>query len=616
MISSTVARMQYAGAGSVGPFAFNFRIFAYSDLRVVRRSTLNVETVLVYAVDFTATGVGNDTGTITLTTALAAGEVLSILRTPPYTQPVSIRNLGAYFPSVHEDEFDRLTMQMQELSDKVDRSIGVSDTYDPAALLLRLMPETGKALVWQSLTQLGNSAFSSAAVALPGESRTVGNLTAYLINGRVFNSRDYGTVGDGVADDTAAIQLTVTKAFAVGGRAVLPFGTYKITSPIVIPSARGSISGDGLTSTIYFTPSANNQSCFQYVNGDNIVISDLDVNMNNTGGRTGISAFDFANANVSAAWFERVFVTGFNKYGIWLNGAQYLKCIGCRFIGMRNTAAPAEGVRVDGFLNAGVFMFCRFGENDKDMRIQPLGAAVTIAHSSFERSGNTLDGGHPAIGAAFDRIIEIEGVAGLHWINNYTEAPIPGAGNAFLYLVNCIGYKIDSGLWSGEWGGAPVTTRMIEINGGRGSIESSRFDQVSTAFIVVDATLGPIAVRDCSFKRVGVEFVQNQRETLVATWMGGASKKSLEFNNFGTEVAWNPASIANGAGETKGPTTMTGAELGDRVDATFDVDQVGLALTAWVSAADTVQARLNNTTGGAVDLGAGTLRLALRKRIS
>lgn len=50
-----------------------------------------------------------------------------------------------------------------------------------------------------------------------------------------YSVKDYGAVGDGVTDDTAAIQLTIDTAMENGGgRVVLPTGTYLITSTLII----------------------------------------------------------------------------------------------------------------------------------------------------------------------------------------------------------------------------------------------------------------------------------------------------------------------------------------------------------------------------------------------
>lgn len=83
----------------------------------------------------------------------------------------------------------------------------------------------------------------------------------------------------------------------------------------------------------------------------------------------------------------------------------------------------------------------------------------------------------------------------------------------------------------------------------------------------------------------------------------------------GTQV-WDPASIANGAGLTSPAFTVTGAAFGDFVLVAAPYSLQGLTATAYISAANTAVARLENQTGAAVNLASGTwtvtvLRLAL-----
>ena len=87
-------------------------------------------------------------------------------------------------------------------------------------------------------------------------------------------------------------------------------------------------------------------------------------------------------------------------------------------------------------------------------------------------------------------------------------------------------------------------------------------------------------------------------------------------NNFGlyqTSATWDPASIANGASETK-DVTLTGAALGDYAVASFSLDLTGISITAAVSAANHVDVTLTNNTGGAVNLGSGTVYVRVIKR--
>lgn len=77
-------------------------------------------------------------------------------------------------------------------------------------------------------------------------------------------------------------------------------------------------------------------------------------------------------------------------------------------------------------------------------------------------------------------------------------------------------------------------------------------------------------------------------------------------------TTWDPGSIADGDEEAK-EITVTGAVLGDLVLASFSLDVQDLVLRASVTAADTVTAILANNTGGAIDLGSGTLKAKIIK---
>jgi len=80
------------------------------------------------------------------------------------------------------------------------------------------------------------------------------------------------------------------------------------------------------------------------------------------------------------------------------------------------------------------------------------------------------------------------------------------------------------------------------------------------------------------------------------------------LSGFTAEATWNPSSIADGNEEAV-EVTVPGARLGDFAFASFSVDVADLVLSAAVTASNTVTAVLANNTGGAIDLGSGTLRV-------
>ena len=124
-------------------------------------------------------------------------------------------------------------------------------------------------------------------------------------------------------------------------------------------------------------------------------------------------------------------------------------------------------------------------------------------------------------------------------------------------------------------------------NGGAGTVTSSRFrfNDLSAATIPMSGSVGTSAV------------VEGNIGYLTAS------------------ATWDPPNIVNGASSA---TTLTvgGAAVGDAVLASFSNALGGLALTAQVSASDTVEVRLLNNSGVAVDLGSGTVRVRVTKGIA
>lgn len=71
-------------------------------------------------------------------------------------------------------------------------------------------------------------------------------------------------------------------------------------------------------------------------------------------------------------------------------------------------------------------------------------------------------------------------------------------------------------------------------------------------------------------------------------------------------ATWNPGNLVDGAGETSASITATGAALGDFVLVSAPYDLQGITCNGYVDAADSVKIRIQNETGGAIDLASGT----------
>jgi hypothetical protein len=80
-----------------------------------------------------------------------------------------------------------------------------------------------------------------------------------MITGAPINIKDFGAVGDGVADDTAAIQAAINATLVPsGGSLYFPTGTYRITASLTAPVSNGwRIFGDSQGGTVITQATAN-----------------------------------------------------------------------------------------------------------------------------------------------------------------------------------------------------------------------------------------------------------------------------------------------------------------------------------------------------------------------
>ncbi|HGK4709391.1 TPA: phage tail fiber protein, partial [Klebsiella pneumoniae] len=114
-VSTQVSRNEYTGNGATTQYDFTFRILDKSHLLVQTLDNSDSIVTLTLGTDYTVTGVNRyNGGKVVLTSALPAGYKISIERSTPVTQEASIRNQGGFFPEIHEDAFDKLTMLVQQ----------------------------------------------------------------------------------------------------------------------------------------------------------------------------------------------------------------------------------------------------------------------------------------------------------------------------------------------------------------------------------------------------------------------------------------------------------------------------------------------------------------------
>lgn len=257
-VSSSVAKSgPYAGAGTTGPFTVGFRFLENSHLRVVRTSTTGVDTTLVLNTEYSVSGAGGDSGTVTLVTALAVGEKLTIIRNVPATQEADYVENDSFPAESHETALDKLTMLVQQNGEAIDRSIkvGVSDTplsplpsptsrantvigFDALGNVTVLpIPSSLGAGDRVDFTLVGGVDFTAGVttqITLPRAPGSKGNLEIFF--DPLFQGFDQWSVAGQIVTFTSPIPVGVSKIF----------GYIGTTLSIFIPP-NGSVGDDQLT---------------------------------------------------------------------------------------------------------------------------------------------------------------------------------------------------------------------------------------------------------------------------------------------------------------------------------------------------------------------------------
>lgn len=174
-VPAGTARAIYYGTGSPGPFAFNFKLYETSHLRVVKTSLLGVETVLTETTDYIVS-LATDfaSATVLLVDDLAgdgdpeSSEQLTLLRNPPISQLIEWPRNDPFPAATHERAADLAVMVAGRLSERLDRALTLPESSTQTGLTLP-EPEADRFLGWSSAGDaLVNKLLSDAsAISLP-----------------------------------------------------------------------------------------------------------------------------------------------------------------------------------------------------------------------------------------------------------------------------------------------------------------------------------------------------------------------------------------------------------------------------------------------------------------
>lgn len=288
--------------------------------------------------------------------------------------------------------------------------------------------------------------------------------------------KDFGATGNGVTNDTAAIQLAAT-AVGYGGVLYFPKGTYFVSSTITLRGATKML-GDGIEETIikrtgdygdtFVCGSAADQSeparsfgasKIRFQHSDPYVANSTTLANKVTQGAH-IRLRGAQEALIQDCWFMRM------RYGVYCEGGSWVKVLNSQFLGVYDPANAA--------LQEGV-------------------AGLVAAHSAIHGNPTTwLVTGNNFLGATFERVV--------NYVHSTGTAPV----NRVATIGQQYGFLIDGGedfVINDNYFGGQNVAELAFIQSAGGSIIDVRiaknfFDGISegSAILVAPSIANKLAL--------------------------------------------------------------------------------------------------------------------------
>jgi hypothetical protein len=269
-ISSTTSEFAYTGNGVTTAFAFSNTVYDQDTIAVYLSGVLQTR-----GTHYTVAIAGDNTSaTINFLSPPAVSAAVRLLRNQPIENEIDLPTAGIFPASSVERGLDESVMRDQQMLQDLNRALRAPITDPVVSDIPAVATRANKVLAFDANgnpdVSVSTRAQIDAAVttvetlagAAAGSSASISHIAAGA--GAVATTvqtklrewvsvKDFGAVGDGVTDDTAAIQ----DAFDSGAKKVIiPVGDYIFTN-ITIP-ANLTIEGEGPAVTFLSSATAGN----------------------------------------------------------------------------------------------------------------------------------------------------------------------------------------------------------------------------------------------------------------------------------------------------------------------------------------------------------------------
>ncbi len=245
--------------------------------------------------------------------------------------------------------------------------------------------------------------------------------------------RTYGAVGNGVADDTTAIESAITSLGAIGGKIIFPKGTYKITSQIGV-SSTNNIVFEGVGSGSILSPIGSTGFVFLFTDCNNILFKNISFLGEGIGSGNSIGGVKFlksANTEVRGVTFENVYFDDFSSTGIVIQTPQE-----CTLVDVRMDSINQYGIRMYGGGSACTLESCLVKTcNQAGFQIDDC-SYLSISNSEANDCGI----GFNFLNAKGSSCLNCGSIAAANKGAGYTGIGFQSNGSA-IGLISCYGYN-------------------------------------------------------------------------------------------------------------------------------------------------------------------------------
>lgn len=271
-IPDIVPIVRYVADGVQTEFTYPFPVFASEDLKI------SFDGAPQYT-GYDIANVGQSTGgVVTFDTAPTQNVIVTLSRVLPLERMTDFIEGGDFSARAINNELDYLTASIQQVDRMHQSMLHYDDTEEPSDTVLPVRAmRAGKALGFDgkgdpvAISLEGSMAAPDFTVAGTGAVTR----TSHDKFSDIVSVKDFGALGDGLSDDTLAIQ----KALSVYDAVFVPEGTYLVSATITL-SERQSLLGSGQRSVL---KAINNSFNVIEIVADYVSVQNLRIEGGNTG---------------------------------------------------------------------------------------------------------------------------------------------------------------------------------------------------------------------------------------------------------------------------------------------------------------------------------------------